>query len=66
MTNEQYNTLMETMGAIFVQLTRIYEVLIVNFADNSKIAELVDLQQEGRTVSPPPALVYEEIEEEDK
>lgn len=50
----------ELIGAIYVQLTRIYDVLAVVYANDEGVQKLIELHEAGRVVTPDPLLVGEE------
>lgn len=59
MTEEQFETLLETVGALYVQVSRMYDVMAVAFGSD-KMAELIELHGNGKLITPPPFLSMDE------
>jgi hypothetical protein len=66
MTDEQFQAHMELNSAIYIQLCRIYDILLVT-SDKQGVDSIAikEMHTEGRTFSPYPALIENESEDEE-
>ena len=66
MTDEQFEIMQELNSAIYIQLCRIYDVLLITGDKlGANTMELKDMHQEGKTFSPYPALIEDESENDE-
>lgn len=63
MTDDQFNAMMELNSAIYIQLCRIYDILLVT-SDKQGVDSIAikEMHSEGRTFAPFPALIEDEDE----
>lgn len=64
MTDEQFESMMELNSAIYIQLCRIYDILLVT-ADKQGVDSVAikDMHVQGKTFAPFPALIEDDNEE---
>lgn len=60
MTDEQFGILQELLSAIYIQLSRNYDLLCIVAKDDNKVLELHQRHSEGKLFAPPPVLAMED------
>lgn len=60
MTDEQFGILQELLSAIYIQISRNYDLLCIIAKDDDKVLELHHRHTEGKLFAPPPILAIDD------